>query len=123
MPKKLPLMKLSRDEENFLRHWIYDEARYEQDLGPAKRLQLQHRAIPADLAILIAAAIPDPIDQEQAGQGPPTVEPPTWPWSEDLWAERINEARAALAASASRSATEPETEPNPRLQGTHAEGR
>jgi hypothetical protein len=99
MPKKLPLMKLSRDEEVFLRHWMYDEVHYQDGLGPAKRLQLQHRAIPSDLAVLIAAAIPEPIDQEQAGLGPPPAEPPIWPWSEALWAERISKARAVLAQS------------------------
>jgi hypothetical protein len=97
MPKKLPLMRLSRDEELFLRHWIYDEAHYQDGPGAAKRLQLQHRAIPADLALLIAAAIPDPVDQEDAGLGPPPVEPPRWPWSEAAWRERVSAARAALA--------------------------
>ncbi len=101
MPKKLPLMRLSRDEELFLRHWIYDEAHYQGGPGPAKRLQLQHRAIPADLAVLIAAAIPDLIDQEKASLGPPPVEPSTWPWSEEAWRERVSEARAALAEAAS----------------------
>jgi len=51
-----------------LRHWMYDEVHYQDGTGPAKRLQLQHRAIPADLAVLIAAAIPEPSDQEEAGQ-------------------------------------------------------
>ena len=114
MPKKLPLMKLSRDEELFLRHWIYDEANYQDGTGPAKQLQLQHRAIPADLAVLIAAAIPDPLDQEEAGVGPPPIEPPTWPWSEGSWRERVSEAQAALAEAASDS----ETKPNLRLQRT-----
>jgi hypothetical protein len=97
MPKKLPLMRLSRDEELFLRHWMYDEAHYQDGPGPAKRLQVQYRAIPADLAVLIAAAIPDPLDQEEAGLGPPPVEPATWPWSEAAWRERVSAARAALA--------------------------
>ena len=94
-------MRLSRDEELFLRHWIYDEAHYQDGLGPAKRLQLQHRAIPADLAVLIAAAIPDSIDQEEEALGSPPVEPPIWPWSETAWRERVSEARAALAEAAS----------------------
>ena len=101
-------MRLSRDEELFLRHWMHDEVHYQDGLGPAKRLQLQHRAIPADLAVLIAAAIPDPIDQEQAGLGPPPVEPPTWPWSEAAWGERISEARATLAEAASGSEANPD---------------
>jgi hypothetical protein len=101
MPKKLPLMRLSRDEDLFLRHWMYDEVHYQDGPGPAKQLQLEHRAIPADLAVLVAAAIPDPIDQEEAGLGPPPLEPPTWPWSEETWWVRISEVRASLAGAAS----------------------
>ncbi len=97
MPKALPLMRLSRDEDVFLRHWMYDEVHYQDGAGRAKRLQLQHRASPADLAVLIAAALPDPFDQEQAGLGPLPVEPPRWPWSEEAWGERRSQARAALA--------------------------
>jgi len=96
MPKTPPRMRLSRDEERFLRHWIYDEAHYQDGPGPAKRLQVQHRIVPADLATLIAAALPDPLDQEAAGLGPPPTEPPTWPWSEASWQARLAEARAAL---------------------------
>lgn len=97
MLNKHPLMKLSRDEELFLRHWMYDEMHYQDGPGLAKRLQVQHRAIPADLATLIAAAIPDPADQEAAGLGPPPDEPPTWPWSEDALRARLLNARTALA--------------------------
>ena len=89
-------MKLSPDEEMFLRHWMYDEVHYEEGPGPAKRLQVQHRAIPGDLAILIAAAIPDPLEQERAGLDRPSVDPPTWPWSHESLRARIAEARAAL---------------------------
>lgn len=89
-------MRLSRDEEAFLRHWMYDEVHYREGQGPAKRLQVQHRATPADLAVLIAAAIPDPAAQEAAGEGPPPAEPPTWPWPEDLLRSRLAEARIAL---------------------------
>jgi hypothetical protein len=75
MPNHSPLMKLSRDEELFLRHWMYDEVHYEEGPGPAKRLQLEHQAILGDLAMLIAAAIPDPIEQERAGLDRPSAEP------------------------------------------------
>jgi hypothetical protein len=98
MPNKLPLMNLSREEEKFLRRWMYDEVHYENGRGPAKELQLDHRALPADLAMLIAAAIPDPLDQEKAGFGPPSAEPVLWPWSETDLRARVGEAHAVLAA-------------------------
>src|SRR5438874_1281745 len=60
MPNKHPLLKLSPEEELFLRHWMYDEVHYKEGPGRAKSLQLQRRAVPADLATLIAAAIPRP---------------------------------------------------------------
>jgi hypothetical protein len=71
-------MKLSRDEELFLRHWIYDEAHFREGVGPAKRLQVEHRVTPADLAAIIAAGIPDPQDQETAASTSPTSAP-RWP--------------------------------------------
>jgi hypothetical protein len=96
MPNNRPLMKLSPDEELFLRHWMYDEVHYEEGPGLAKRLQVQHRAIPGDLAMLIAAAIPDPLEQERAGLDRPSADPPAWPWSPDSLRARIAEARVAL---------------------------
>lgn len=92
-------MRLSPDEERFLRRWMYDEVHYQHGQGPAKRLQLQHRIPPADLAVLIAAAIPSPADQEAAALAPP-AEAPAWPWSEAGLRQRIEEARAALATRA-----------------------
>jgi hypothetical protein len=89
-------MRLSRDEEAFLRAWIYDEAHYQEGIGSAKRLQLQHGIKPADLAMIIAATIPDPGEQAAAGFAPSTAEVPVWPWSEDAFRERLAEARAAL---------------------------
>jgi hypothetical protein len=91
-------MRLSPDEEVFLRHWMYDEVHFQAGTGPAKRLQLQHQAPPADLAVLIAAAIPDPAQQEVIGVGPPPDKPPTWPWSEETFRARLTEARAVLVA-------------------------
>jgi hypothetical protein len=90
-------MKLSRDEEAFLRHWIYDEAHYRDGVGPAKRLQLEHRVPSADLAVIIAAAIPDPADQEAAGSGPAPTDPPSWPWSDEALNACLEKARATLA--------------------------
>jgi hypothetical protein len=104
MPNKHLLLKLSREEEAFLRHWIYDEAHYQDGPGPAKLLQLHHQVIPADLATLIAAAIPDPADQEAASLGPPPVEPPAWPWSVEALRARLAEARAALAGKSHEKA-------------------
>jgi hypothetical protein len=96
MPNKHPQMRLSLEEESFLRRWMYDEVHFRDGQGPAKKLQLQHRAIPADLALLIAAALPDLTEQEAIGSGPPPAEPTTWPWSEDALRARLAEARAVL---------------------------
>ena len=97
MPNTLPQMTLSREEEAFLRHWMFDEAHYRQGAGPAKRLQLRHGVVPADLAAIIAAAIPDPAEQEAAGSGPPPLGPPVWPWSEGEFRDRLAQARSILA--------------------------
>ena len=70
MPKTYPRMRLSRDEENFLRHWMYEEVHYRDGPGPAKELQRDHRAVPADVGMVIAAAIPEPAEQAAAGDGP-----------------------------------------------------
>jgi hypothetical protein len=99
-------MRLSREEENFLRHWIHDEVHYLKGVGPAKRLQVEHKVRPGDLAIIIAAAIPDTAEQAAAGFGPPPPSPPAWPWSEDGFHSRLAEAKTLLglgAAELSRS--------------------
>ena len=97
MRNKHPPMKLSPEEDVFLRHWMYDEVHYQEGPGAAKRLQVQHGAVPADLAVLIAAALPAPADQQAAGLGPPPAEAPTWPWSAEVFRARLTEARAWLA--------------------------
>lgn len=91
----LRTMKLSLDEEIFLRHWMYDELHFRNSVGPAKQLQIDHRALPADLGLIIAAAIPDPIDQERAALEPQS-EAPKWPWSDTGLRIRVAEARALL---------------------------
>jgi hypothetical protein len=91
-------MKLSPEEEAFLRHWIYDEAHYQDGAGPAKRLQVRQGVPPADLATLIAAGMPDPAEQEAAGRGPAPTEAPHWPWSDEAFRTRLGEARAFLEA-------------------------
>jgi hypothetical protein len=45
MPNTHPRMRLSRDEEAFLRQWMYDETHYQEGTGPAKRLQVQHGSV------------------------------------------------------------------------------
>jgi hypothetical protein len=91
-------MKLSREEDVFLKRWIFDEFHYDSGAGPAKRLQIEHRVVPAELSILIAAAIPDPREQKIAALGPPPADEPKWPWSEEGFRARLEEARAVLAA-------------------------
>lgn len=97
MQSNLPLMKLSPDEERFLRHWMYDEVHFQERQGIAKQLQVQHRVSPADLAALVAVAMPSVSDQQAAGAGPPPKDAPKWPWSDVELHSRLSEARAALA--------------------------
>jgi hypothetical protein len=97
MLKTQPAMKLSHDEEAFLRHWIFDEAHYQEGQGAAKRLQIQLGAAPAELALLIAAAIPSLADQEAISAGPSPTYPPRWPWHPSEFQKRLAEARAFLA--------------------------
>src|SRR5438105_527618 len=97
MPGEHPPMKLSRDEEQYLRHWIRDEAHFLDGVGPAKRLQVERRVAPADLALLVAAAIPDPLDQAAASAAVPGSLP-VWPWDGDQFPARVAEARAVLAS-------------------------
>ncbi len=104
MPNRHPRMRLSPEEALFLRHWMYDEAHYATGPGPAKQLQLQQRVRPADLAVLIAAGLPDPAEQGEAGMGPPPQEPPRWPWSGTAFQDRLREARAALSGRANAKA-------------------
>lgn len=93
--KPLP-MKLSPDEDSFLRHWIRDEWHYRDGLGAAKQLQVQHNAIPADLALLIAAAYPDPGEQQTIAMAEAPVDSPVWPWSGESLAARVRIAREIL---------------------------
>lgn len=95
-------MKLSHKEDVFLRHWMYDEIHFRGGPGPAKRLQLEHRVAPADLATLIAVAIPNLEEQRAAGLGPPPAEAPTWPWTEEELRARLAEAWAVLAERSGR---------------------
>lgn len=96
MQHKHPRMKLSLEEERFLKHWMYDEVHYREGQGPAKRLRLQHRAVPADLSTIIPAAFPDAAEREAAGDSTPPVDPPIWPWTEMTLRMRVAEATAAV---------------------------
>jgi hypothetical protein len=82
---------------------MYDEVHFREGTGPAKRLQVEHRVPPADLATLIAAAIPDPQEQEAAGLGLPPAEPPAWPWNEETLRLRLAEARTIIEARSGRA--------------------
>ena len=105
MRNKHPLMKLSPEEVRFLHHWMYDEMHYQEGSGTAKQLKREHHAISANLAVIIAAAIPDLAEQWAAGVGPPPAEPPTWPWSKAAIKARLAEARALLESTRGRQAS------------------
>jgi hypothetical protein len=77
---------------------MYDEVHYRDGTGPAKLLQRSHGASPAELAALIAAAMPDLKDQAAAGFGSPPPEPPVWPWSDEDFRHRLADARSVLTA-------------------------
>jgi hypothetical protein len=90
-------MRLSPEEERFLRRWIYDEAHFLEGTGPAKRMQVAHSIVAAEMAALIAAGMPGVAEQEAAGLGPAPPGPCTWPWSDETWSQRLATARAVLA--------------------------
>ena len=52
MPRTHPRMKLSREEDAFLREWMRDELQYRVRIGPAKRFQRGHGVTSADIAVL-----------------------------------------------------------------------
>ncbi len=103
MRNKQTPMNLSPEEASFLRHWIYDEAHYQQGPGLAKRLQVEHRVRPADLAVLIAASLPNSAEQEAAAALTPS-EAPRWPWSAEALASRLQQARVALGLAPTEKA-------------------
>ncbi len=96
MINKALTLKLTSEESEFLRRWVYDEAQYRDGAGPAKQLQLRHGVRPDDLAVLLAAGMPDPAVQEAAAATEP-VGPPQWPWSAEFLESRVAEARRLLA--------------------------
>ena len=91
-------MKLSHEEDIFLRHWIYDEVHFHEGTGPAKRLQVAHKIPPANLALIIAAALTEAGAQEADGRWSAAHGIAGWPWPEDSCARRIEEARQLLGS-------------------------
>ena len=90
-------MKLSPEEERYLRHWMFDEAHYQDGPGPAKNIQVAKHVPPADLAALIAVGMPSLADQEAVAQGPRPSSDPVWPWTEQTLRSRLAEARDIIA--------------------------
>jgi hypothetical protein len=102
MPKSHPRMKLSPEEELFLRQWMFDEVHFEEGQGPAKRQQVAQGVRPAKLSLLIAAALPNPAEQQAAVSESTRTPFPTWPWSVQSFRGRLGEAQAILASRQSR---------------------
>ena len=96
MLKTHPRMKLSPEEEIFLRQWMFDEVHFEEGQGPAKRLQVAMGVRPPELSLLIAAALPDPAEQQAAVSGVDCSACPTWPWSVQSFQDRLGEAQAII---------------------------
>lgn len=119
MPKTLPQMRLSRDEDLFLRRWMYDEVHYQEGQGPAKRLQIQHQAMPADLAVIVAAGIPDLVEQERIAGGAPSISSPAWPWSDEEYRSRLAEARRVLSERRATGSAEQRMEARVGTIGIH----
>src|SRR4029077_1989128 len=98
MTQKYPPLTLSPEEELFLRQWMFDEVHFEEGQGPAKLLQVAQGVRPAELSLLIAAALPDPAAQQAAVSGATRSACPTWPWSAQSFQDRLGEAQALLAS-------------------------
>jgi hypothetical protein len=96
MPKTHPRMMLCPEEEQFLRQWMFDEVHFEEGIGPAKRLQVAKGVRPAELSLLIAAALPEPADQQAAVSRADRSSIPQWPWTEKSLQDRLSEAQAIL---------------------------
>jgi hypothetical protein len=97
-----PHLTFSPEEGLFLRQWMFDEVHFEEGQGPAKRLQVAQGVRPAELSLLIAAALPDPAEQQAAVSGATRSACPTWPWSAQSFQDRLGEAHAILASRQQR---------------------
>jgi hypothetical protein len=98
MQKTHPSMTLSPEETLFLQQWMFDEVHFEEGQGPAKRLQVARGVRPAELSLLIAAALPDPAEQQAAVSGTTRSACPNWPWSVQSFQNRLEEAQTILAS-------------------------
>jgi hypothetical protein len=81
---------------------MYDEVHFREGTGPAKRFQVARSIPPADLVTIIAAAIPDPREQEAASLAPLPEEPPAWPWTDESFRSRLAEAWGIIEARSER---------------------
>jgi hypothetical protein len=91
-------MNVGVAEEQFLQAWMHDELHFREGTGPAKRLQRAHQVMPFDLALLIAAWLPDPNEQFQRAEEPLPEAPVEWPWQTPRKFEtRLRQAKEELA--------------------------
>src|SRR5262245_38640807 len=98
MPNKHLRLRLRASAETFLRHWLFEDIHHPEERGLAKKLQVAQRVTAAELAVLIAAGLPELVDHDTTGQARPPVSNPVWPWSEESFRLRLTEARMLLKA-------------------------
>lgn len=92
-------MDLTAKEEQFLQAWMHDELHFREGTGPAKRLQREHLVKPADLAVLIAAWLPDPDEQFRLAEAVMPQSHLEWPWaSREEFERRLCQAKAMSGA-------------------------
>jgi len=94
MPNKSPPMKLSREEEGFLRHWMYDKTHYQDGPGPAKQFCIEQPLLTWPPSLPLPS--PTWTTRKLPASGPRLMIPPMWPWIGDTLRTRIFEAQAAL---------------------------
>ena len=102
-----PMLKLAPIEENLLKQWMHDELHYTDKCRPrlAKKLQLEYQVVPAHLAEIIAAWMPNTGEQWQAAESVSSDEIPEWPWaSPGEFQARLAQARAILKQKHERQA-------------------
>lgn len=91
-------MDLTSGEAQFLQAWMHDELQFREGTGPAKQLQRAHQVTPFDLALLIAAWLPDPNEQFRRAEEPSPDPSPEWPWqTQEEFETRLRQAKEELA--------------------------